>query len=1147
MSRLLVATAFALFMASPVTADAPDPFDLVQGLRENGMADLALEYLDELSQNPTAATKVIIPLEKAKTNLLLAQQETDESVRDAAIALAKTDFGLFLLDHPKHPRAAEASLALARVLSLQAKTALNRAARIDVPIGADGRPNEGKLKEKKAAFAAIRPLFKDATKLYGDAAKQIKAIIDNPMTEAFRRKTLTREALLAELDRGINQFNLSETYIQAEGNEGLERAKALDAAQLIFADLGKQDPSNPICWTARAWVGACDYEKQAYGKAKEAFASLRADASRNPSAGADGVRMVEFFEAQNDYLGGRTGDLSAVKSARVKTKSWLDKDKYKPRMTPERLSMTYYYAILTQREAEGDQGNVYNKKASEPGPRKLISVSSNSRFLLQDAAREYKRLLDFDNDYTDRATRQRMRAIRYIVGEAGKPAAQYTNFDECFMAAQVRLANMDEVLDGIEDEEGGDKKPDPKKPAPKPNPLTPEQQKGQATAEVIALFERARDLISPATPAKDAAEAKLWLAVAYRRCGQPQAGAIAAEDVALTSRGSVAAKAGLWAIDCYRESRSQIEASDTDARLVDRNRAISLGLVIDKAAGTDSATDAVRTRLGEIYLEEKQYKDAFDILSKVSSGFGAAAVARTLQGRAAFLIYIAKEKESALSQNEKDSILNRARLAAEGVPEPTNPDNLRSFFTMRNVLAQLYLIQGGTSLAKAEDIAKQTVARAAAAPLLEGDKKAARFAAEEVRLRAIYAQAVPLFKEKKYKELADKMQKTLLDMKALGPAAKEVEAYRGKEADKADGDTGSAVVAADSLDRYRRDVIVLALQSRIREGAFDQATELFKLLEELGGSIEATTDALARLVTQVRPQIDELKKQMKGEEAQKLMDVVGKLLTDQAAKEKLTARARAFLGRALRDLGLYEKALEVVEQVPVVDDETLRLPISGLDAEKRDAVIAYQIAQIEKARAYRMAKQFDKADEILTAALGADGKSGWAKSLEFRKERVYVIEDRATEAPAGAPKLELWKKATGAWTDVVRPYIGFVRAPIKAGEDVARARQDREKMYPVILDLFVEEKRCYAKANSQLLAANPAKVADALNNLGKQIAQLEKGYEKGLTTEVRERYAELLEEYPPMKEGYKQSGGTAFLDPMADLSDPTAPPTGDKK
>ncbi|MBL8864166.1 MAG: hypothetical protein JNK93_01250, partial [Planctomycetia bacterium] len=278
----------------------------------------------------------------------------------------------------------------------------------------------------------------------------------------------------------------------------------------------------------------------------------------------------------------------------------------------------------------------------------------------------------------------------------------------------------------------------------------------------------------------------------------------------------------------------------------------------------------------------------------------------------------------------------------------------------------------------------------------------------------------------------------------------------------------------------------------------------------------------------------------------KLTDVVGKLLGEQAAKEKLSARALAFLGRSLRDLGLYEKALEVLAKVPTVDEATLKLPTAELDAEKRDAVIAYQIAQIEQIRSYRLTKQFDKADELLLPAVGKDGKSGWAKSLEFRRERVFVMEDRATEAPKDK-KGDLWKEAYAGWTDVLRPYVANVTARIPKDANVERVKQDREKLYPVILDLYVEEKRCLAKANTELLAANPMKLASQLNAFGKQIATLEKGYAKGLATDVRERFHTLLQEFPDMMAGYKEAGGVAFLDPTADLPTAAVPMPEEKK
>src|SRR2546423_11150191 len=129
MSRFALAV---LLVLGPLTgaarpADAPTPLDLVRGLREAGMPDLALEYLREIEKdNPSGDVKTLLPLERAKVRLELAQQEEDEGGRESALAAARAEFQAFLAANPKHPRAAEATLALARVLALEAAGKLGR-------------------------------------------------------------------------------------------------------------------------------------------------------------------------------------------------------------------------------------------------------------------------------------------------------------------------------------------------------------------------------------------------------------------------------------------------------------------------------------------------------------------------------------------------------------------------------------------------------------------------------------------------------------------------------------------------------------------------------------------------------------------------------------------------------------------------------------------------------------------------------------------------------------------------------------------------------------------------------------------------------------------------------------------------------------
>ncbi len=1092
--------AFVTFVGlQSASAQSPNPIDLVQGLRENGLSDLALDYLiEQQKKNPTGDLKVVLPLELAKTRLLLAQTESDAAVRDGIIAGAKKEFDAFLKNHPTHPRSAEASLALARVVSLQAKALLSRAYRIDT--GAADAQDQAKVAEKKAAAAATRPMFQRASDLFGQGSKNIQAIIDDPATDIARKKSLVRDSMQAELERGINQFNLADAYISPEGQEAVQRGAALDAAKAIFLTLGKKDTNSPISWSARAWAAACDVEKTDTKAAEDAFKQIRIDATKSPASG-DGVRMVEFFEAQNKYLQNRRGTVNEVRQAKTLVKNWLDKDKYRSRNTPERLSMTFYYASLSERES---YDGIRFDKAKPPN---ITGIDGNARALLLEASREYKKLIEFDNEYSDRAGKARTRVIRTLVMGAGKKPTEYTTFEECQMAALVKL------------DAGSSMEP---------------KERDVAMNEAIVLFERARQLVTPAIPIKDIADMNMMLAYAYLNGGRPYEAAILGEHLSQVQRGTTAAKAGLFAVEGYLASRAKLEDNDTKNRTVDRERAIRLSIVLDKNYPTDPSTDSVRFRLGRLYLEEKQYQEAFDILAKVNNSYSGASSARIAQGRAGYMLI--NNKDSALTPAQKAAVFQKAVTDIDSLPEPTGGPELKSYLSLRNLLAQLHLSNPPEGYAKAEQIAVAALASAAKSGLDDPDKKAAIFSAEEIRLRAAYAQAVGFYKAMKYKEMAEKMGPDLVAMKKSGLATDA----------KLEGDGG---VIADNLDKFRREYIVLSLQGRIREGEIDKAKESFELLEQLGGSVDATTDALSRLVSLVRPQIDDLKKQSKPEEAAKLVELVASLLRSQAEK-KLKPRAMASLGRSLRDLGVYDKAIETLLKVPVADNADLMKRTTDIaDNDKREGAIAHQIAQIELARAYRATKQFDKADELLKAAMGTKEKPGWARALEYRREAIFLLEDKAQEAPADKRKLG-WGEALRGWSAIATEYRNAIQAPIKGNptpEERTRIIQNKQKLVPIFLELIVDEKRCLTKANSQLLQGKP-ELASAFGRIAQSLLDVERGDQQGLSLEVKTKFHMLLEEFPMLKGEYVKKGGKLFLDPDAQSETPAVLPAAtDKK
>src|SRR5262249_54902760 len=116
-----------------IAGGLPSPLELVRGLREQGMSDLALELLKDLEARPNlpAADRAALPLERAKCQLEAAGEEADEAARSGLIAEAKQGFEAFLKGNAGHPRAAEASISLARLVSLEAKAQLLRSRRAE--------------------------------------------------------------------------------------------------------------------------------------------------------------------------------------------------------------------------------------------------------------------------------------------------------------------------------------------------------------------------------------------------------------------------------------------------------------------------------------------------------------------------------------------------------------------------------------------------------------------------------------------------------------------------------------------------------------------------------------------------------------------------------------------------------------------------------------------------------------------------------------------------------------------------------------------------------------------------------------------------------------------------------------------------------
>ncbi len=1179
--RAAVLVAALVCTALPVQAQS-SPTDLARGLRDNGMPDLALEYLDELAKgNPKPDVLAVLPLERARARLELANDEPDRGKRDALIAKARSEFDQFLKANANHPRFAEAAISLARLLSVQAKGMLSEANKID------------ETKARKAAAAKARPVFTDASTRFGQAAVEYAKKADDPALTATQKRAVLADVYQAELDRALNQFQLARTYDPPEVAEVVVRGKVIDDAKKLFNDLANKDLSSPTCWLAKAWTGECDREKDAPVDAQKIFDGVKLAATKFPPAAA-GARLVRFFEARIEYENAFAAKTTAAfKKAQTSLEQWLsDPSSRGRRPAPEVYAARFYVAVCKDRQGR------FQVKVDDKT--KAVTLLPGAVDLLKQAEKDYKRLIEPENDYSGRSAERHTQVLLLLIGDGEKNPASIANFEEALMSAKVQLYKAMKEKDV-------------------------DQKKLMMKAS--AFYERAITLPVPKDMARDLIDAQTNLAFTYLMAGRPMEAAVLAENIAKTTRqAGPGARAGLYGVQSYLQAAQKLEPDDNTGRRVDTARATRLAYYLDKQFPTDPNTDAARVTLGNLLVRDQKYIDAFEVASRVGSGSPKAPNARLVQGVAAFELLrpvpaeAEVKPETDITPQKKAEINQRVMADFQSLPVPAASAPADAAYlsgTLGILHVELHLLNKPDGYPKGEALAKTEQVRVNAFTDLTDDEKAEfKFKFEHARLRAIYGQAIPLFQTGRYAEVNQKIGPPLGEIAKDGPASKA-------------GQAPTLAAAAKKLDDFRREaLIVLALQTRIREGAVDKAGELFVLLKTLGGTLDNSVDALGQLIAAAKPQIDNLRKDGKTEEADKITAGIGIVLDKVAAEPNISTKVLLFLGSGLRDMGNYEKAAETLKKIPVPDAKLLDKKIAELDEKtERLPVLFYRRSQLELARTYRMGKQFAEADATLKAPMGTKEKPGWAANApDFRKEVAFLLEAKGANAADSKEALKFWGEARQKWNEIANEqykplsklgagkkdarsaFIALLdlkalppdkNLPVKVAKEGEKPELDEKEIRAVIAnpkpgpkqqwlnklltekeldetgkpmkgadgkeldppyvvqlkntvtrfdaqlkpqyhELYYESTRCLVRANAQVLKDKPAELATQYGKIAKSIHSL---YEANpdLTPEIREKFEALLNEHDgALRKEYAKLGDVKTLVPPREGETSTA-------
>ena len=249
---------------------ADDPrfaVDFVQGLRERGYYDVALQYLDLLRKDAEAPAelKKTLDFEEGRTLIEDATHSSDPDVSKAKLEQAKVKIEAFVKANPDLPQTTEALVDLAHLLYERGLT--------EVDLAGDSRL----ANEKEAKLSAARGYYENARNAYTKAFERLNGKLaeypkfiapDDP--RKLERERVRNSVMQAELQKSVVDYYEAQTFPQ----DSKERSQLLGKALVAFEDIYKRYRVQMAGFTARMWQGKCFEEQGKLGEATGIYKEL---------------------------------------------------------------------------------------------------------------------------------------------------------------------------------------------------------------------------------------------------------------------------------------------------------------------------------------------------------------------------------------------------------------------------------------------------------------------------------------------------------------------------------------------------------------------------------------------------------------------------------------------------------------------------------------------------------------------------------------------------------------------------------------------------------------------------------------------------------------------------------------------------------
>jgi tetratricopeptide (TPR) repeat protein len=251
-----------VFVMGPASAIAPasagedsrTALAFIEELRQRGLHELALEYLNVLRADPALPPNVkdVLDYEDGRTLIDEAAKSGDLVLREDLLKEARDKLERFAKAHPRLSQTREALVHLAKLLIERGHLAMLIAD--ETP---DKAKKEAKITEARACFTEAHEAYVKAIEPLNAAYKKYAGFIPDDDPRKGDRDQLYFSLLNAMLQKGVADYELAQTFPA----DSAERKKSLTDAQAQFDSMYKSYRTQFAGLAAQMYQAKC-YEEQ---------------------------------------------------------------------------------------------------------------------------------------------------------------------------------------------------------------------------------------------------------------------------------------------------------------------------------------------------------------------------------------------------------------------------------------------------------------------------------------------------------------------------------------------------------------------------------------------------------------------------------------------------------------------------------------------------------------------------------------------------------------------------------------------------------------------------------------------------------------------------------------------------------------------